>query len=293
MGAIISLFNHKGGVSKTTTAFNLGWALAELGEKVLLVDADPQCNLTGMTLELSGREDLDEFYKSNPLCNIYECLRPAFGGQPRPIREGTPVATRHEGLFLLAGHIDLSLYEPELSMAHKVLGAMPVLTNLPGAMGHLFRMTADSIDADFVLVDMSPSVGAINQNLWLQSDYFLVPTSPDYFCLMAIDSLTRILPEWHALGERIRSTQSDSDYKIPGTSPRFLGILSQRYRPRYGRPASVAQSQEHATPIFALDDSQLERAGVVLEQMQKARDVFRDVFMSLAEAVRKLCESHE
>jgi cellulose biosynthesis protein BcsQ len=47
---LISLFNHKGGVSKTTTAFNLGWAMADRGKRVLIVDADPQCNLTGTVL---------------------------------------------------------------------------------------------------------------------------------------------------------------------------------------------------------------------------------------------------
>lgn len=49
---IISLFNHKGGVSKTTTTFNMGWMLANLGYKVLIVDADPQCNLTALALSL-------------------------------------------------------------------------------------------------------------------------------------------------------------------------------------------------------------------------------------------------
>jgi cellulose biosynthesis protein BcsQ len=50
----IALFNHKGGVSKTTTAFNLGWMLAQQGSQVVLVDADPQCNLTGMVLGYRG-----------------------------------------------------------------------------------------------------------------------------------------------------------------------------------------------------------------------------------------------
>ena len=50
MAKIICLFNHKGGVSKTTTTFNLGWMLAKKGKKVLLADFDPQCNLTGMVL---------------------------------------------------------------------------------------------------------------------------------------------------------------------------------------------------------------------------------------------------
>jgi Mrp family chromosome partitioning ATPase len=61
---IISLFNHKGGVSKTTTAFNLGWALADRGKRVLIVDGDPQCNLTGTVLGFDGIEDFAAFYKA-------------------------------------------------------------------------------------------------------------------------------------------------------------------------------------------------------------------------------------
>ena len=59
---IISLFNHKGGVSKTTTTFNMGWMLANLGYKVLIVDADPQCNLTALALGYSTTDDFDKIY---------------------------------------------------------------------------------------------------------------------------------------------------------------------------------------------------------------------------------------
>jgi cellulose biosynthesis protein BcsQ len=58
MAPLISLFNHKGGVSKTTTAFNLGWAMADRGKRILIVDGDPQCNLTGTVLGFDGINDL-------------------------------------------------------------------------------------------------------------------------------------------------------------------------------------------------------------------------------------------
>ena len=341
---VISLFNHKGGVSKTTTAFNLGWALAEKGHRVLLVDADPQCNLTGMTLELSGQDDLQTFYAANPTSNLYDALHPAFGGQPTPITAAKPVSTRHPELFLLAGHIKVATYEPELSMAHKLLGAMPVLANLPGAFGVLIRKTATSIGASVVLVDMSPSIGTLNQNIWFHSDYFIVPTSPDYFCLMAINSLGEVLPLWDQVARSIRVQQQTATYHIPEQSPKFIGMLSQRYRPRSGRPAAffqrwidqitvrvrtflvpelakfggavseaefraavtahepyelaqiadfnslIAQSQEHATPVFALSDAQLESSGIVLESMRSNRDTFRQTFEQLADSTILLCK---
>lgn len=78
MAKQISLFNHKGGVSKTTTAFNLGWMLAKKGKRVLLVDCDPQCNLTGMFLGFKGIEDLEKIYSQGGIRNIRDGLAPAF-----------------------------------------------------------------------------------------------------------------------------------------------------------------------------------------------------------------------
>src|SRR5712671_6783175 len=71
MAKIICLFNHKGGVSKTTTAFNLGWMMALKGKRVLLADFDPQCNLTGMVMGFKGVDDLAAIYSGNPPNNIY------------------------------------------------------------------------------------------------------------------------------------------------------------------------------------------------------------------------------
>ncbi len=74
MSKVIALFNNKGGVSKTTTCFNLGWMLAERGKRVVMVDADPQCNLTGMVLDLSEADGLDTYYSQHPLRNLKEAL---------------------------------------------------------------------------------------------------------------------------------------------------------------------------------------------------------------------------
>jgi len=234
---IISLFNHKGGVSKTTTAFNLGWALADLGQKVMLVDADPQCNLTGITLDLSGFDDFSLFYQDRPAANLYAAIKPAFAGQATEMGPADLVETENANLFLLAGHLSIADYEAELSMATKIYEAMPVLQNLPGAIHHLIKQTAAKHAIDFVLIDTSPSIGALNQNLVMQSDYFMVPTSPDFFCAMAVDSLARILPIWHSACEHLRKLQSEQVLRIPDRSPKFIGMLSQRFRPRQGKPA--------------------------------------------------------
>ncbi|SBP89060.1 ParA family protein [Thiomonas delicata] len=241
MPRIISLFNHKGGVSKTTTTFNLGWALADRGHRVLLIDADPQCNLTGMILSFSGFKDFAKFYKKHPRANIYEAIKPAFAGSPEKLKPAPITASQRDNLMLLAGHLDVALFEPELSMAHRLTAAMPVLQNLPGAFGHLIRATAVENGCDIVLIDMSPSIGALNQNLLMQSDFFILPTSPDYFCLLAIDSLAKTLPRWAQTASELRSQQEGRSYLIPEHNPKFIGLISQKYRPRLGKPAAAFQ----------------------------------------------------
>lgn len=85
MTKIISLFNNKGGVSKTTTTFHLGWKLAELGYKTLIVDTDPQCNLTGLCLNSDKENKLSNFYRKNGH-NLKEALSPVFDNKPEPLR---------------------------------------------------------------------------------------------------------------------------------------------------------------------------------------------------------------
>lgn len=84
MAKIIALFNNKGGVSKTTTTFHLGWKLAEKGYKTLIVDTDPQCNLTGLCLNADKYNKLDNFYKENKN-NLKDFLSPVFSGALSPL----------------------------------------------------------------------------------------------------------------------------------------------------------------------------------------------------------------
>jgi cellulose biosynthesis protein BcsQ len=232
---VISLFNHKGGVSKTTTAFNLGWAMADRGKKVLIVDADPQCNLTGTVLGFDGVDDFATFYKKNPRANISDCLTPVFQGTGSQLTPAEISKTPNKNLFLLAGNIDLAENETQISVALSTSAAIPALQNIPGSVSALLRMTAKENKLDAVIVDMSPSVGALNQCLLMGSDYFIIPTSPDYYCNQAISSLARVLPRWNTGVNLFRNPSLA--YPFPGVPPKFCGIISQRYRPRSGSPA--------------------------------------------------------
>jgi cellulose biosynthesis protein BcsQ len=240
----IALFNHKGGVSKTTTAFNLGWMLASKGQKVILVDADPQCNLSGLVLGYRGPDEFEEFYEKDRARNFWAGLAPAFDSQPKLIEavDCVPVAGR-EGLFLLPGHIGIAEYDVTLGIAQQLSGPIQPLKNLPGSFSYLLEKTAQKFEADWLLIDMSPSLSSINQNLLVTSDFFIVPASPDYFSVMAIESLATILPKWRALAKQLGSLSvlKDATYPFPNKSPRFLGTIVQKYRVMGGGPASAFQ----------------------------------------------------
>lgn len=239
----ISLFNHKGGVSKTTTAFNLGWMLAQKGKRVLLADCDPQCNLTGMVLGFKGSEDFAAIYEAGGIRNIRDGLSPAFESRPVPIEpvECESIAGQ-TNMMLIPGHIGLAEYEVTLGIAQELSGSLVTLQNLPGSLRHLFDITAAKYEIDYILVDMSPSLGAINQNLLMTSDFFIVPMAPDYFSVMATDSLASVLPKWRAWAERAQAAPvlQNATYPFPRISPKFLGTVIQKYRLREGNTPSSA-----------------------------------------------------
>ncbi len=245
MAKQISLFNHKGGVSKTTTAFNLGWMLAKKGRRVLLIDCDPQCNLTGMFLGFKGVEDLEKMYKQSGIHNIRDGLAPAFESKPVPLMPvECEVMKGNPNLFLLPGHIGLAEYETTLGIAQELSGSLVTLQNLPGAPSTLFQLTAKKLNIDIILIDMSPSLGPINQNLLATSDFFLVPMTPDYFSVMAVDSLSAVLPKWKDWATRAKATKAlqDATYPLPRCTPKFLGTIVQKYRLRSrGTPSTAFQ----------------------------------------------------
>ncbi|MEO6807551.1 MAG: ParA family protein [Isosphaeraceae bacterium] len=245
MAARISLFSHKGGVSKTTTTFNLGWMIASKGKRVVLVDCDPQCNLTAMILGFKGAVDFESLYTQPGILDIRDALAPAFESRPSPIV--APECQEVPGqpnMFLLPGHIGLAEYEVTLGIAQELSGSLPTLQNLPGSISYMLEETAKKYEADYLLIDMSPSIGPMNQNLLMTSDYFLVPMAPDYFSVMATDSLASILPRWRAWSVKAQqqTVLQKAIYPYPVKNPKFLGTIIQKYRPRDGRPARPFQA---------------------------------------------------
>jgi cellulose biosynthesis protein BcsQ len=265
---IINLFNHKGGVSKTTTVFNLSWMLGRMGKRVLVADFDPQCNLTGMVLGYKGVDDLQDSYKADPPNNLKDALSPAFESKPKQIVGAECVEVPgNTNIFLLPGHIGLAEYETTLGIAQELSGSLLALRNMPGSIRYLLDATAAKYEAEYVFVDMSPSLGPMNQNLLMTGDYFIVPLHPDYFSSMALDSLAKTLPRWKAWATTAYSIDvlRSADYPFPEPHASFIGAVVQKYRPRSGKASSAFQHWIDQLVAGLKDDlvPSLEKAGLL------------------------------
>ncbi len=274
----IVYFNHKGGVSKTTTTYNLGWKLAELGKRVLLVDADPQCNLTALILS----DNFEPYYlnEETRTQNIKDGVKVAFEGKPQEISAvECSFAPRNPNLFLLAGHANLSEYDASLSFAQTSNNTLATLQNLPGAFNYLINRTAEKYNIDYVFIDLNPGLSAINQNLFVMSDYFVVPTNPDPFSIMALNTLVNILPKWKDWVDRMRPFFTEAAYPLPESSPKLIGALIQRFNIRKGKAAKPYREniqeikntiKDKLVPAFKLNgmmapDKSYEQSGLIPE----------------------------
>ncbi len=231
----IAVFNHKGGVSKTTTSFSLGWALSQKGKKVLLVDTDSQCNLTLYAL---GIDKFDQLYTENPCDNIYTSLEPAFKSQPKLI-SATNCIEINKNLFLLPGHLNFTENEVQMGIAMQLSSAFGSMQNLPGAISYLIDKVSEKYHIDIVIFDMNPSLSSINEDVFICSDYFIIPCSPDLFSLLSIDSLKRVLINWERWAVQARTVFSGSTYPLPKNTPKFLGYTINDFNLSYGRPQTT------------------------------------------------------
>ncbi|WP_343437254.1 ParA family protein [Enterobacter roggenkampii] len=278
MSKRIVFFNHKGGVSKTTSVYNLGWMLAN-HNRVLVVDGDPQCNLSSLILG----DGFEEYY-TNPLTqkqNLKDGVEVAFKGKPQPIAPITCVSpARTANLFLLPGHADLSAYEASLTFAQTSGNALATLQNLPGAFSELIRLCEERYNIDYTLIDLNPGLSSINQNLFLSADAFVIPTNPDPFSIMAIDTLKDVLPRWMEWKQTNLDFFEESAYPLRSSQTKFLGMLIQRFNIRKGRAARPYRDNIAEIKRKVVEDlvPRLQTVGMALNSNQYPHELLDDDF---------------
>ncbi len=226
--ARIALFNHKGGVGKTTLNVNIAAALASIGKRVLLVDSDPQCNLTAYLIEESVVDDLLDTSDSDSGRTVWSALKPVVDATG-DIRLIEPIE-RLPNVFILPGDIRLSEFEQELSvMWNECFQRKPKGFRGTTALSHLLDYVTSKYEINFVLYDAGPNIGPLNRVLLLDCDYFIVPAACDLFSIRALKTLGYTLFNWMNDWKTIVELAPTNIHLLPG-SPKFLGYIPQRFR---------------------------------------------------------------
>jgi cellulose biosynthesis protein BcsQ len=241
----VCFFNNKGGIGKTTLLCNVASYLASSKRKVLVVDADPQCNATQLILEETTTIEL---YQSatrrhraklqTPAVTLFDVLQPIAAGEPTINTRLQPLsgAKNRFGVDLIPGHPNLALLEDKLSQAWLSFGG----GDLGGA--RITNWNTQLTNAlteryDLVFYDVGPSLGALNRSVLVGTDYFLTPMGCDIFSIMGLTNIARWLTNWLAAYEdAIKKCRqggwSVEEYPIHVDTlslARFIGYTVQQY----------------------------------------------------------------
>ncbi len=245
MGKILTFFNHKGGVGKTTLVHNLAQALSDEGKSVLIIDADAQMNITasiyGLSTSVDYSTDVNSIWSANTkkYLSITEYLGSKIKNEPLPRK----TLYRKEGtkITLLIGSIALSLLE------FSIFGIVTNKNELTQSIPSKLQQAIDELakDYDFILIDTSPSSSSVLNALFvLTSHYFIAPVSPTFFSLQAVDNLSEIFRNWLELLAPFQTTRGFNGIDI---RVKFLGLVVQmakRYKGGGGPNSQFTEKTE-------------------------------------------------
>ena len=221
----VAFFNNKGGVGKTTLLCNVAaFAALHLKKKICIVDADPQCNATQYLFE---EDSLSEIYEKDGY-TINKFVRPV-----------TEAGVLDQEVWIRkcpAFGVDVLPGSPELALTEDFLAqdwASAKSGDIRGIKSNLFfaELLLRLSGYDYVFVDASPSLGAINRSVLLTSDFFVSPMSIDIFSLRAFENISQWIAEWSNDWQRGISNVKDRT-RIPDLQfgrSRFLGYVTQQY----------------------------------------------------------------
>lgn len=236
---ILALANQKGGVGKTTTAINLGTALAAIGERVLIVDLDPQGNAsTGLGIDRRNRS-----------CSTYDVLI----GEA-PLREAV-VSTAVPRLHIAPSTMDLSGLELEL-------GATPGRAfKLRDAIGALNNNVSPDADYTYVLIDCPPSLNLLTVNAMAASDAILVPLQCEFFALEGLSQLLQTVEQVrstlnpnlsiHGIVLTMFDSRNNLSNQVVADVRQFMG--EKVYKTMIPRNVRISEAPSYGKPVLVYD----------------------------------------
>lgn len=195
MAKFISVFNNKGGVGKTTLSWNIADTLAENGKKVLLIDLDPQCNLSiGMLGGASFKTLVSKHSAPETVRSFLQGYLQNTG--PGPITLHTGPHT-HENVQLVAGDFWLNVYSDALNVGSDLLTGNGI-SKFTALRTMEQKLQDDAISFDYVMIDLPPSFGGLVRSALYSSDYLVIPCTSDTFSEYCIGLIAQMLPQFIA-----------------------------------------------------------------------------------------------
>ena len=238
---VLTFFNNKGGVGKTSLVYHLAWMLSDMGHQVLACDLDPQANLTAAFLDEGHLERLWENDNDQPGRTILQCIRPLT--KVGDIKEPSLVKIANS-LSLIPGDLALAGFEDTLSAEWpNALGSNPTELFRPfrilTAFSTVMQSGAAKIDASVILADVGPNLGAINRSALIATDYIIVPLGADLFSLQGLRNLGPTLNRWRQDWQRRSENWESQDFPLPAGRMQPVGYVVQQHSVRLNRPVQA------------------------------------------------------
>lgn len=223
--------NNKGGVGKTTLAFNCAMFFARKGYKTVLIDLDPQCNLSRLAM---GDNLYEKTLFSSTEKDIYDVLKGVVEGGA-DIDLSIPfvsIPNSNQNLFLMKGSVNLSLYENLLINAYgQAASGQRNGYFQTSAIDRFLREKGLSEEIDIFIIDTSPSLSLLNQVIFLGSDYFVVPMMSDAFSVQGIENLGTVFEKWKnnwKITAKALSGDTENKFILSGEGL-FIGYVINSY----------------------------------------------------------------
>lgn len=233
---IIAFFNNKGGVGKTSMVYHLAWMFSDLGLRVIAADLDPQSNLTAAFLD---EERLEQVLPNNGHPQT-------IFGALQPLKKGTgDIADPHieivsERLGLVLGDMALSTFEDQLSEVWpKCMDRDERGFRVISAFFRILQQAGQSQDADVILMDLGPNLGAINRAALIASDFVVIPLGPDLFSLQGLQNLGPAIHRWREEWNERLAKNPVADLNLPSGRFMPLGYMVLRHTIRLDRPVKA------------------------------------------------------
>ena len=230
---VIAFFNNKGGVGKTSLVHHIAWMMADLGLRTVAADLDPQGNLSAAFL---NDERLEELWPENEHpSTIYGAVRPlkrGVGDISEPLL--IPI---NEQLVLIPGDMALSEFEDELSQVWpKCLDGDERAFRVISSFWRVLQHGATAHDAEVILIDLGPNLGAINRAALIASDYVVIPLGPDLFSLQGLRNLGPTLRNWRKSWNERLEKNPNASLELPGGNMTPMGYIVMQHSVRRDRP---------------------------------------------------------